>query len=160
MFLLTGSVFLLWMLDSKHKQAKLSRPLHGPGSWSEEEWMSAWLIKLHTHFHMAFFSWSDVQFFCFGICLRCCFFPLVSKSYSPLLQWLGHTALVHTKGDHFSSLVWCQTTLHSFCSFSQWPWIRGLFFWITFLWILKQKLCRKCMWSSTWPLLVMKVNYL
>lgn len=78
--LLTGSVILLWMRDSKHKQAKLSRPLHGPGSWSEEEWMSACLIKLHTHYHMAFFSWSDVQFFCFRICLRCCLFPQVSKA--------------------------------------------------------------------------------
>lgn len=122
--LLTGSVILLWMRDSKHKQAKLSRPLHGPGSWSEEEWMSACLIKLHTHYHMAFFSWSDVQFFCFRICLRCCLFPQVSKSHSPLFKWLGHTASVHTKGDHFSCLVWCQTTLHSLCSFSQWPSIR------------------------------------
>jgi len=122
--LLTGSIFLLWMRDSKHQQAKLSRPLHGPGSWSEEEWMSACLIKLHTHYHMAFFSWSDVQFFCFRICLRCCLFPLVSKSHSPLFKWLGHTASVHTKGDHFSCLVWGQTTLHSLCSFLKWPSIR------------------------------------
>lgn len=79
-----------------------------------------------THTTIWHFSLDQMSsFFCFRICLRCCLFPLVSKSHSPLFQWLGHTALVDTKDDHSFSLVWCQTTLHSFCSFSQQTWIRG-----------------------------------